>query len=405
VTDLLPRTDQPRIAFARTSLAPEAAGAVAAVLASGWLTTGPQVQEFEKEMGAYLGAEDAIAVSSCTAAIELALRALRLPPGSKVLASTITFCGAVNAILHAGLVPVLVDVNPFTLMPDAETTAKAVARAGGVDAMTIVHFAGYPAPVHAMAEAAGLPLNRVIEDAAHAFGAKLGDQPIGTVSGATCFSFYATKNLPVGEGGMVTTADPDIAESVRRGRLHGMTKDAWGRYLPGANWRYTVETPGLKANMTDIQAAIGRAQLPKFDEWQARRRDLVARYDTALSGMEGLQLPARPTQDEGTHAWHLYVLRVGEGFSVTRDIFMQQLAAMGVDCSVHFIPLHTMPHMRDALGEGADPALFPEAERALEEIVSLPLYPGLSDDDVDRVCAAVAEVATPGFANNQGGTR
>jgi perosamine synthetase len=393
----------PRIPFARTPIAPDVVSAVTDVLSSGWLTTGPKVQEFEQEMAKLLGVEHAIAVASCTTAIELSLRALALPPGSKVLASTITFCGAVNAILHAGLTPVLADVDPVTLMPSAATVAAAVERAGGVDAMTIVHFAGYPAPVNEMAAAAGLPLERVIEDAAHAIGASLGDRKIGTISAATCFSFYATKNLPIGEGGMVTTNDESIAEAVRRLRLHGMTKDAWRRYMPGSNWRYTVETPGLKANMTDIQASIGLAQLPQFEGWQERRAQLVARYDAALSGVQGLTTPGRPT--DGVHAWHLYVVRIAAAFGMDRDAFMVAMGEHGIDCSVHFIPLHTMPFMHTALADDSDARHFPEAEQAYEEIVSLPLYPGLTEEDVDRICQSIVEIADHPPVLSVGGSR
>src|SRR6266540_37349 len=226
-----------RIPFARAEICEEARAASARVLESGWLTTGPEVVAFEREFAEWVHAGNAVAVASCTAAIELALRALGLPRGAKVLTSTMTFCGAVHAIVHAGLVPVLADV-------------------------------------------AGLPLGRVVEDAAHALGTLVGTRPVGTVSAATCFSFYATKNLPIGEGGMVTTDDPAIADHVRRARLHGMSRDAWKRYLPGSTWRYDVGVAGLKANMTDLQAAIGRAQLRRFAGWQDRRAQLRSEEHT-----------------------------------------------------------------------------------------------------------------------------
>src|SRR6266498_2073832 len=260
-----------RIPFAVAEIAPDAREAAARVLASGWVTTGPEVHAFEREFADRLGARHAVAVSSCTAAIELALRGLDLPPGSKVLTSVLTFCGAVHAITHAGHRPVFADVDGETLMPGLAETAAAAERAGGVDAMLVLHFAGAPAPVAALAAAAGLPIDRVVEDAAHALGTTVGDAEVGTISRATCFSFYATKNLPIGEGGMITTADPDLAASVRRARLHGMSADAWQRYLPGGSWRYTVDEAGLKANPTDLQAAIGRAQLRHLAGWQRRR--------------------------------------------------------------------------------------------------------------------------------------
>jgi perosamine synthetase len=382
--------ETPRIPFARTTVAPEALEAVVGVLASGWLTTGPEVVEFEREFARSVGAEHAVAVASCTVAIELSLRALDLPPGGKVLASTMTFCGAVNAIIHAGLRPVLVDVDPRTLMPDAATTARAVDRAGGVDALMALHFAGYPAPVEEMAEAAGLPLDRVIEDAAHALGTWVGDAPVGAISAATCFSFYATKNLPIGEGGMVTTDDPAVADYVRRCRLHGMSRDAWKRYLPGSGWRYTVDAAGLKANMTDIQAAIGRAHLRHFPVWQERREQLVLRYDRNLANVEGISVPARP--DAGRHAWHLYVVRVEDGYGMDRDHFIAGLAERGIDCSVHFIPLHQQPYLRPLIEADGGLGGFPQADEVFPQIVSLPLYPTLSEDEVDRICDAIADM-------------
>jgi dTDP-4-amino-4,6-dideoxygalactose transaminase len=380
-----------RIPFATTEISPAAREAVARVLASGWVTTGPEVQSFEQDFGAFVGSEHAVAVASCTAAIELSLRALGLPPGSRVLTSVMTFCGAANAIVHAGLRPVFVDVDPRTLMPDPLTTAAATRRAGGAEAMVALHFAGYPAPVEAMAEAAGLPLDRVIEDAAHAVGTWDGDRHVGTTSAATCFSFYATKNLPIGEGGMITTADDRVADYVRRARLHGMSRDAWKRYLPGSGWRYEVETAGLKANMTDVQAAIGRAQLRELPRWQARRSEIVDRYDLGLSGIDGSSTPARP--ERGRHAWHLYVIRVEPSFGLDRDEFIAGLAERGVDCSVHFIPLHHQPYYRSFLGP--DLGTFPNADAVFPQIVSLPLHQALSDRDVDRVCEEIADLREP----------
>ena len=379
-----------RIPFATTEITPAAQRAVADVLASGWVTTGPQVVEFEREFAEWVNAPHAVAVASCTAAIELALRALDLPAGSKVLTSTMTFCGAVHAIVHAGLQPVLADINPNTLMPDEDTVAQATARAGGVDAMVVLHFAGQPAPVRALAEAASLPLSRVIEDAAHAVGTWVDDEQVGSISAATCFSFYATKNLPIGEGGMVTTGDEVIADRIRKMRLHGMSRDAWKRYLPGGSWRYEVDCPGLKANMTDIQAAIGRAQLVALSDWQQRRSEIADRYDHQLFAVPGISRPARPAR--GLHAWHLYVVKVDRRRAgIRRDELMEALSDRGIGTSVHFIPAHQQPYFQRLLGEGTATG-FPAADREFDRILSLPLHPGLSDDDIDRVCDAVLDV-------------
>jgi perosamine synthetase len=270
-------------------------------------------------------------------------------------------------------------------MPDAETTAAA----GSADALLVLHFAGHPAPVEELAEAARLPLTRVVEDAAHALGTSVGEREVGTISAATCFSFYATKNLPIGEGGMITTGDPGIAQRARRTALHGMSHDAWRRYQPGGGWRYSVDVPGLKANMTDVQAAIGRGQLPHFDRWQGRRAELAQRYTELLASVPGITTPEPP--GDGRHAWHLYVVRVGAEFGMHRDHLVTRLSERGIDCSVHFIPIHHHHYFQLALGWNVRGG-FPVADAVFEQIVSLPLYPGLRDDQVDRVCAEIAEL-------------
>jgi dTDP-4-amino-4,6-dideoxygalactose transaminase len=392
MTALAGQVTRAPVPFARTPMTAGAAEAASRVLASGWVTTGPEVVAFEQEFADLVQARYAVAVSSCTAALELSLRALRLSPGTGVLVPTVTFCGAVNAVLHAGLRPVLVDVSAETLMPDESTTVDAVRRSGPVGASMVMHYAGYPADVVALAAAADLAPGRVVEDAAHAVGAALGGRPVGSgPAAATCFSFYATKNLPIGEGGMVTTADAQLAEYVQRCRLHGMSRDAWRRYLPGAPWRYTVQEAGLKANMTDLQAAIGRVQLGALAAWQARRDQIAARYDANLSDQRGIVLPARPPG--GGHAWHLYVVRVEPDFGISRDELIAGLSERGVGTSVHFLPVHQMPYLVRELGEQANPAHFPVAERVGEQLLSLPMYPDLSDEAVDRVCADIAELS------------
>jgi dTDP-4-amino-4,6-dideoxygalactose transaminase len=252
--------------------------------------------------------------------------------------------------------------------------------------MVALHYAGFPADVEALAEAADLPLTHVVEDAAHALGTRVGDRDVGSLSRATCFSFYATKNLPIGEGGMITTDDDELAAWVRSARLHGMSKDAWRRYLPGGSWRYTVEEAGLKANLSDVQAAIGRAQLRHLETWQRRREQVAARYAALLGHVPGLVLPTAPAR--GRHAWHLYPVRVKSSFGPTRDELAEQLADRGIGTSVHFIPLHHFPRFRDI-------ALRPSsglrgADVVFEELLSLPMYPGLTDDEVAHVCDAVA---------------
>jgi dTDP-4-amino-4,6-dideoxygalactose transaminase len=381
-------TEPMQVPFSRPEIAVEAGEAVARVLRSGWLTTGPECAAFEEEFAAWLGARHAIAVSSCTAALELSLRALHLRAGGKVLVPAITFCGAVEAVVHAGLVPVLTDVDPVTGHVSVETCARAAEAAGGVEALMVLHYAGYPAPVAELAAAGGVPLSRVVEDAAHALGTRLGEHKVGSRSRLACFSFYATKNLPIGEGGMITTDDDDLAGWLRSARLHGMSSDAWRRYLPGGSWRYTVREAGLKANLSDMQAALGRAQLRRLDAWQRRRHEIARRYALALLLVPGLELPLDPP--DGEHAWHLYPVRVKPAFGVSRDELSQRLAERGIGTSVHFIPLHHMPrYRRVAICSGGAMA---GADLVFEELLSLPMHQGLTDDEVDAVSEALVGV-------------
>jgi perosamine synthetase len=378
-----------QVPFCRTEITPEAQQAAVRVLASGWVTMGAESIAFEQEFGAWVDAPHTVAVSSCTAAIQLALTGLGLPPGSPVLTPTLTFCGAVQAIVHAGLRPVLVDTDEATLTVSAEGVAKAARH--GAAAMVIQHMAGYPVDGAELAEAAGIPNGNVVEDAAHGLGATVGGRPVGSFSRAGCFSFYATKNLPIGEGGAITTTDGDLAERWRRMRLHGMSGDAWRRYHRSGTWRYTVEEAGMKANFTDLQAAIGREQLRRLPAWQQRRAAIAARYDAQLAGLEGLELPPRPAAD--AHAWHLYIVRIHpRPFGIDRDTAAERLAEAGIGTSVHFIPVHHLPYFRNLLGLEACGELS-AADQIFPRLLSLPMFPGLTDSDVDRVCEALTGLA------------
>ncbi|MGH3169089.1 MAG: DegT/DnrJ/EryC1/StrS family aminotransferase [Trebonia sp.] len=380
---------QQAIPFCRTEIVPSAQRAAVRVLASGWVTMGAESISFEQEFGAWTGASHAVSVSSCTAAIQMALTALDLPPGAPVLTPTLTFCGAVQAIAHAGLRPVLVDTDEATLTMSAGGVAKAARN--GAAAIVIQHMAGYPVNGTELAAAAGIPERNVVEDAAHGLGATVGGRPVGSFSRAGCFSFYATKNLPIGEGGAITTTDGDLAERWRRMRLHGMSRDAWRRYDRSGTWRYTVEDAGIKANFTDLQAAIGREQLRHLGAWQRRRAAIAARYDAQLAEVRGLELPPRPAADR--HAWHLYIVRIKpRTFGMNRDLACDRLAEAGIGTSVHFIPVHHLPHFRRLLGREACGGL-PAADRIFPQLLSLPMHPGLTDSDVDRVCDALAGLA------------
>ncbi len=371
------------VPFTVPPVAGEVSDAVVKVLDSGWITTGPQTAAFEQEFADHLGAAHVVAVASCTTALELCLRALDLPPGSAVLTPSLTFCGAINAILHAGHRPVLVDIDEDTLVPSPETVKAAAGRAAPA-AMIGQNQGGYPVDVAALAEAAGLDRTRVVEDAAHGPGAARGGRNVGAESFAACFAFYATKNLPIGEGGAVASSDREFADRVRAMRMHGMSKDSWKRYLPGGSWRYDVKRVGLKANMTDVQAAIGRAQLAALPGWQERRAEIAARYDAALRDLPGLVLPQRNLAGI-RHAWHLYQVRVPD-----RDAISGELEAAGVATSVHFIPANQMTAYQEILG-AEECARVPVTDRVGEELLSLPMYPGLTDDGVDRVVAALTE--------------
>ncbi|HEU5421668.1 MAG TPA: DegT/DnrJ/EryC1/StrS aminotransferase family protein [Streptosporangiaceae bacterium] len=379
-----------QIPFARAEIVPEAQRAAVSVLRSGWITMGPQTAEFERELASYLGSRQVVAVASCTAAIEIALRALRLAPGAAVLTPSLTFCGAVAPIVQAGLRPVLVDVDADTLLPTPETVARASRRAGDPAAMIVQHMGGHPADVAALAAAAGLPASQVVEDAAHGLGAEFRGTPVGGASHAACFSFYATKNLPIGEGGAIATDNDELAAYARTARLHGMTRDAWRRYLPGGSWRYDVAEPGLKANMTDFQAAIGRAQLACLPGWQARREHLAALYDAALAAVPGLALPTRPA--DGWHAWHLYQVRVTPGFGMSRDSVIGGLADRGIGTSVHFIPVHQLSGYRRFLGT-QECRSVPVTDAVARELLSLPMYPTLPDSDVVHIANALLALA------------
>ena len=369
--------------FAPPAVGEEEVAAVVDVLRSGWITTGPQTNQFEQAFAARLGAPGALALNSCTAALHTALLTAEVGAGDEVITTPITFAATANVIEHVGGRPVLVDVQPDTLNLDPERVEAALT--GRTRAILPVHFAGHPVdldPLRALAERHGLLL---LEDAAHALPASYRGRPIGSGDNPVAFSFYATKNLTTGEGGMLTGA-PAFLEAARCLSLHGMTRDAWNRYGEGGRWYYEVHRPGFKYNMPDIQAAIGLVQLRRLDELQARRRAVVAAYDAAFESEEALELPGRRAYVE--HAWHLYVLRLRpEVLSIDRDRFINELTRRKIGTSVHFIPLHLHPYYRDTYGFVPDD--FPIAFDNYRRMLSLPLHPSLSEQDVTDVVEAV----------------
>lgn len=357
--------------------------AVSDVIRSGWLTTGTQVRRFEAAFATRVGAKHAVAVSSCTAAMHLALEALGIGPGDRVLTTPYTFAATAEVIRYLGAHPVFADVDPETLNLDANCVAKVIERER-IAAIIPVHIAGEPADLDNIRAAAGdVPL---IEDAAHALPTRYKERTIGALSRVTCFSFYATKTLSTGEGGMLTTDDEALADRCRVMSLHGISRDAWKRYTAEGSWHYDIVAPGFKYNMTDIAAALGLVQLGKLDAMWKRRADIAARYDAAFSGVTGLQPPSRGEANQ--HAWHLYMLRVDNTrLRGGRDAFVEELRRRHIGASVHFIPLHLHPYYRDTYGYAPDD--FPIATREYLREVSLPIYSRMSDTDVDDVIEAV----------------
>jgi dTDP-4-amino-4,6-dideoxygalactose transaminase len=364
------------------------ASKVAKAVRSGWLTTGPLVRELEQKIARYVGARHAVALNSCTAALHLALVAAGIGPGDEVITSPYTFAATGETILYLGARPVFADIDARTLNIDPREVERAVTRR--TRAIVPVHIAGLPSHTRALGRLARKHRLWLIDDAAHALGTKVGAKHIGSLSDVTCFSFYATKNLTTGEGGMVTLNDGRLADRVRRLSLHGLSHDAWNRYSRAGSWRYDVVEVGYKDNMTDVAAAIGLAQFEKFGEMQRRRKRLAAYYDRSLGPLEAFELPARIPGT--THAWHLYILRLRPGIlRVGRDEVVELLRRRGIGTSVHFQPLHLFSFYRKRFGYRA--GSFPHTERESSRAISLPLYPGLRMSQAARIVQELSELS------------
>jgi dTDP-4-amino-4,6-dideoxygalactose transaminase len=374
--------------FHRPAIDEDDVAGVVATLRSGWVTTGPTTHRFEQAFATALGVREALALSSATAALHLGLRVLGIQPGDDVIVPAYTFTASAEAVLYVGARPVLADVDPETGNLRAEDVLRVLTPR--TRAIMPVHVGGLACdmdPILAVAHGAGAV---VVEDAAHALPAAYHGRPLGTLGDAGAFSFYATKNMTTGEGGMLLLRDPAAAERARLLALHGMSRDAWKRYTSAGTWRYDVVACGHKYNLTDIAASLGLTQLAKLPAFHARRRALVARYDAGLRGLDAIVTPARPAYAD--HAWHLYVVRLRPGtLAIGRDAFIEELRVRNIGTSVHFIPLHLHFYYQQVWGYR--PGAFPNAEAAFARAISLPLYPGMSDDDVDDVVAAVADVA------------
>lgn len=383
------------LSFSPPAIGEEEISEVVAALRSDWLTTGPRVAQFQEQFAQFVGSPRALALSSATAAMHVALAVTGIGPGDRVITSPMTFTSTVHVIEQVGATPEFVDVDRATLNIDPARIESLVASDGaGIRAIMPVHLYGHPADLDPILELARRHEMAVIEDAAHALPARYKDRLIGSpaplegVVNLTAFSFYATKNLTTGEGGMLT-GPADVIERARPWSLHGMTGDAHARYGSEGSWRYDVVLPGFKYNMTDMQAALGLQQLRRLPALQARRFEIVARYNSAFSELDAVEVPV--VRDEVEPAWQLYVLRLRlDRLRIDRARFIEELRARNIGASVHFIPVHMHSYYRDKYGYR--PEDFPIAHAEFQRIVSLPLSPRLTDRDVDDVIEAVSEI-------------
>jgi UDP-4-amino-4-deoxy-L-arabinose-oxoglutarate aminotransferase len=398
----------PRVPFALPSISQKEIDYVVATLRSGWLTTGPKTREFEEAFARTVGARHGLAVNSATGGLHLAVEAAGIGTDDIVLVPTWTFTATAEVVRYVGAHPVFIDVDPATLNIDVgefETHIVALKRTHGVKLKAVmpVHIAGQACEMDAivlLAQAHGLT---IIEDAAHAFptmvhsrsvyDAKRRSRMVGSIGHATVFSFYATKTIATGEGGMVTTDNDALAARIRLMRLHGLDKDAWNRTSAlRPPWYYEVLAPGFKYNCTDIAAALGLAQLERAQELQEKRAAIARRYDAAFTGHPVLDPPKLRHEEDGS-AWHLYILRLNlDRLTIDRDRFTMEMNARGVGCSVHFIPLHLQPYWRDKYG--LTPDALPVATREFARVVSLPIYPDMTAEMVQRVIDVVLDISS-----------
>jgi dTDP-4-amino-4,6-dideoxygalactose transaminase len=356
-------------------------------LRSGWITMGPKTMEFEQRFGEYVGSPNAVSMNSCTACLHLALKAIDLKEGDEVIVPSITFTATAEVITYFRAIPVLVDVEEETCNIDVSKIKEKITER--TKAIIPVHYAGQPCDMDEISALAKRHNLFVIEDAAHALPAWYKGRPIGTLGDITCFSFYATKTLATGEGGMATTENDAWADRMRILRLHGISKDAWKRYTREGSWYYEVIDAGYKYNMTDIQAALGLAQLKKLEWMWIRRSEIAQRYTESFRPYQEISTPSvRPDRKS---AWHLYPIRLNrERLACGRDHFIDELKRRGVSTSVHFIPLYRHPYYRDTFGFDAQE--FPVSERIFEATLSLPLYPGMTDEEIRWVTESVTDV-------------
>lgn len=356
-------------------------------LQSGWITMGPTTIEFEEKFKKYIGVRNAISMNSCTACLHLALRAINLQEGNEVIIPAITFAATAEVITYFNARPVFVDVERETFNIDTSRIEEKITNK--TRAIIPVHYAGQPCDMDIIMQLAERYNLMIIEDAAHAIPAWYKKRRIGTIGDMTCFSFYATKPLTTGEGGMLTTENNEWAEKIRILRLHGISRDAWKRYTNEGSWYYEIIDAGFKYNMTDIQAALGIAQLKKVDLMWEKRKMISKRYTQAFNSMPEITPPY--VKNDRESAWHLYVLKLNlEMLKIGRNQFIEELKNRGVMTSVHFIPLYRHPYYKNKFCYNFSE--FVNSEYIYERIISLPIYPSMTDDDVDRVIEAVKDV-------------
>jgi dTDP-4-amino-4,6-dideoxygalactose transaminase len=377
------------VPFAIPEIGEEEISEVCDTLRSGWITTGQKTKQFESDFAAFIGNDvQAIAVNSATAGLHLALEAIGIKAGDEVITTTLTFTATAEVVRYLGADVKLADINPETLNIDYESIRDKLTHK--TKAIMAVHYAGLSCDMNEIFKIADEFGLKVIEDAAHALPTTYHKETIGSLrSDATVFSFYANKTITTGEGGMVVTKSPDIADRIKVMRLHGISRDAFDRFTsekPG--WYYEVIAPGYKYNMTDISAAIGIHQLKKLPEFLKKREQLAYRYTTAFKNLP-LVLPSPPPKGD-THSWHLYIVRLRDSLADKRDEIIEQLSARGIGTSVHYIPLHRQPYWRDRYG--LTPEMFPKAESAYQSMISLPLYTAMTEQQQDKVIQALRDI-------------
>lgn len=361
--------------------------AVSECLQSGWLGTGPKVAAFENEFRAYKHSEFAIAVNSCTAALHLSLIAANIEPGNEVITTAMTFCSTVNAIIHAGAIPVLVDIDPITKNIDVEQIEYYITPR--TKAILPVHYAGYPCDMDRICEISNKYGLKIIEDCAHAIETQYKGQPVGTFGDFGCFSFYVTKNIVTGEGGMVLTRKESDASRIKTLALHGMNKDAWKRFGDDGYKHYHVVECGYKYNMMDIQAAIGIEQLKKINKYRVRRKDIFEKYTQALKELP-IDLPVSGN-DYIKHSYHLYPIVIDkDNTGISRDNFLNAITKENIGVGVHYLSIPEHPYYQEKYGWKAQD--FPVAMHYGRSTVSLPLSAKLTNSDVDDVIAAVKKI-------------